>query len=277
MKHTRITSLRLALIVTLFVVLGESMAAAQLPGSTYDSVLYTTYQARIVTGNSATGAQTITLSAGSITLPNGRRVVPFSTSVPLTIEAGGAAPEVVTPSAVSGCYIGAASGVCTITATFSNVHGQGALVTTGDAGYAEAVLDAATNGGGAVYFTFDTGNLTLATGAATTTFAQTNFFPINAIILGVSGRVQTTITGACTGWSFGDTAAGRWIANNTGLTAGTSAVNTGPFWSTAIAVGTTGPQLAANKQLVVTCAGGNASAGVVRARVFGWTPVASAN
>ena len=117
---------------------------------------------RIHQGNNAAGAATITLSSGSVRLQDGRTIVPFSAggyniegqpgpfpAIPITVGAG-ATKETVTPTAVSGCYIGAPQGSCSITATFANAHGQGEVVTSGSAGIQEAINDAAFFGGGVV-------------------------------------------------------------------------------------------------------------------------------
>lgn len=118
---------------------------------------------RIFSGNtSGAGAATFALSSGSIRLPDGRTIVPFSAggintagnaqvmpAIPITIGSG-TTKETVTPTAVTGCYIGAPQGTCQITATFANAHGQGEVVTSGSLGIQEAINDAATFGGGIV-------------------------------------------------------------------------------------------------------------------------------
>lgn len=127
------------------------------------------------------------------------------------------------------------------------------------------------NGAAMVPFYSET-NVTLATGATTTAVGTATFIPALSIILGVTGRVTTTITSACTGWEIGDsTTAARFTANNTGLTAGTKATNTGAFLTTAIASATTGMYQAAAEALQITCAGGDPGAGAVRVSAFGFT------
>ena len=54
----------------------------------------------IVSGNAATGAQTVTLSFGRVTLPDGVSFMPLATNAPVTVGVGANA-EMVTPSAVS--------------------------------------------------------------------------------------------------------------------------------------------------------------------------------
>ena len=171
-----------------------------------------------------------------------------------------------------------------ITASFANLHGAFAPIRSGDNGYLEAVNDAGNNGGGMVYWIFDTGPLTLATGGATTTYVQSstqggppsNFFPIGAFVDGVTGRVETAITGCTGGWEIGDgTTAARWTLTNTTLALGTTSTHTGAAWTTGIAVVATGDTMAANKSLVITCTTANASAGAVKVRAFGRTPVAA--
>ena len=117
---------------------------------------------RIFSGNNAAGAATITLSQASVRLPDGRTIVPFSSggqnilgqpqampAIPIQVGAGSTL-ETVTPTAVSGCYVGAPQGSCQITATFANAHGQGEVVTSGSDGIQEAINDAAFWGGGVV-------------------------------------------------------------------------------------------------------------------------------
>lgn len=112
--------------------------------------------------NNAAGAATIALYQGSVRLADGRTIVPFSAggfniqgqpgafpAIPITVGAG-ATKETVTPTAVSGCYVGAPQGSCKITATFSNAHGQGETVQSGSLGIQEAINDAAYFGGGIV-------------------------------------------------------------------------------------------------------------------------------
>jgi hypothetical protein len=112
--------------------------------------------------NIPAGAGTISLQQGSVKLSDGRTVVPFSAggfnilgqpgpfpAIPIYVGAG-ATRELVTPTAVSGCYVGAPQGNCKITATFANAHGQGEVVTSGSFGIQEAVNDAAFWGGGVV-------------------------------------------------------------------------------------------------------------------------------
>lgn len=113
--------------------------------------------------NNPAGAATITLHQGSVRLADGRSIVPWTAggfnilgepgpypAIPITVGAG-TTKETVTPTAVSGCFIGAPNDIsCKITATFANAHGTGEVVTTGSAGIDEAALDAAFWGGGVV-------------------------------------------------------------------------------------------------------------------------------
>lgn len=116
------------------------------------------------------------------------------------------------------------------------------------------------------------GATTLGTGATTTTTGQ-SCLPANSIIDAVVARVTTTITGSCTGWELGDgTTAARFTANNTGLTSGsTSVAYSGTAWTTGIASTTTGMVQGSTHAIVVTCAGGNPSAGAIRIIVYSHT------
>jgi hypothetical protein len=110
--------------------------------------------AQIYTGNAATGSSTITVRGGYIVLRDGRGVVPFAVGVPFVVN--DATPELVTPTAVSGCYKSQGMNqdgilvTCTVTASFSFVHGAGAGLLSGSGGLAEAAQDAFNWGGGIV-------------------------------------------------------------------------------------------------------------------------------
>lgn len=188
----------------------------------------------IVGGNSATGSQSITLSAGSVKLQDGRAVVPFAVGVPLTIN--DASQETVTITAVSNCTPSGtvpdienpAAYLCTITATFANTHGAGALVTSGDNGILEAFNDAGNSGGGFVFWSQDCGTVTLSTGGASTTTTCT--IPKTFGDAGASVYVKTTVTTAAS-YSIGLTGStAAFVTSCTSLTAGTncSQFQTGP-------------------------------------------------
>lgn len=101
----------------------------------------------ISTGNTTTGSATITLQWGSVTLQDGRELAPFAVGTPITVGTGSTV-ETVTPTSVSSCSIGRSSNAyqtCSITASFSNVHGTGEPVSSGTAGLQEAINDAFLN------------------------------------------------------------------------------------------------------------------------------------
>jgi hypothetical protein len=105
----------------------------------------------VVLGTSASGAGTVTVNKPTITLGgnpvNGRSVSVYNTNAPISIGNGSNA-ETVTPSAVSNVFPG---GTTQITATFSNIHGSGCLITSGTVGLQEAINDCVNrSGGGAV-------------------------------------------------------------------------------------------------------------------------------
>jgi hypothetical protein len=106
--------------------------------------------AKVEGGNSVTGSSTISVYVGYISLPDGRKIVPFSVFAPITIG-GQSNQETVTPTAVSGCQPVDTSGAqCNITASFSNLHYRGDPIASGSAGLQEAIDDAANAGGGIV-------------------------------------------------------------------------------------------------------------------------------
>lgn len=112
------------------------------------------FSAAVYQGNAATGSASITIRGGYIVLPDGRSIVPYAVGVPIVVS--DASPELITPTAVSGCYNSkgqnqdGATVTCTVTATFTATHGQGASILSATGGAAEAANDASNWGGGVV-------------------------------------------------------------------------------------------------------------------------------
>ena len=100
----------------------------------------------ITGGPYASGVQTITIAFGYVTAGDGTSFCPLATNALINVGAGSSI-ETVTPSAVScsGAY-----NSTTITANFSNVHGQGEIVTSATYGLQEAIDIQASAGGGLV-------------------------------------------------------------------------------------------------------------------------------
>lgn len=141
-----------SVVASLLLLAGVSLAQTQSTSREaghFTAAAYGQWQTRVAIGNSSTGAATITVYSASISLPDGRVIMPFSVTAPLLIDAGSNA-ETVTPTAVSNCSINGPVSTCQITATFSNTHGQGALVQSGTFGLQEAINDAFSAGGGLV-------------------------------------------------------------------------------------------------------------------------------
>lgn len=239
----------------------------------YSSPAYNYQGLRIIGGGSTgTGAYSIQLATGAITLPDFRRVNIFSNTIIPSITVGsGTLQETVTPSSVSGCTgvnVPIAQGAispCTITATFSNAHGVGELVSSGDQGIVEASNDAANNGGGLVYWQSDCPGVTLSTSATTTT--TTCFVPQSYVSATASVYVTTTITTSAN-YSIGTAShTATMVATCTSLTAG---LNCSQFMVSPAAVNGGTAQTA----LLVT-ANANAGAGVIHLRAFGYTSIAS--
>lgn len=92
------------------------------------------------------GSQTITVDRCTVVAGNGIGVnfVPWAVNVPITIVDSNS--ETVTPTAVVTPSAGSTTG-CSVTATFSNSHGAGATITSGDGGLGEAIVYAGSNGG----------------------------------------------------------------------------------------------------------------------------------
>lgn len=217
-------------------------------------------------GSTAGGTYSITLYQPAITLPDGRRVAIFgnTTLPPITIGSG-ATRETVTPSSASGCNQintnAASQGTCQLTATFTNAHGRGDIITSGDEGWQEAMNDASNNGGGSVYWRIPCGIITLSNASATTT--TTCNVPKTFITAGVSVFVTTTITTSAS-YSLGITShTTTFMSACTALTAGTDC---GQFIPSPVSLaGGTGMGA-----LLVT-ANATAGAGAARITVWGYT------
>ena len=102
----------------------------------------------VLSGNAAAGTSAITLDYGVTFTFDGRSFNPPNTNAPITIGSGTNA-ETVTPSAVTNNSPGV-YGSTSITATFSNAHGNGDIVSSGTFGLHEAINYAASKGGGQV-------------------------------------------------------------------------------------------------------------------------------
>lgn len=247
-------------------------------GAIFYAPCYATYQAQILSGNSASGSQTIIVfdaagGQGGVPLADGSTLplaVFFNTNTPITINDNNA--ETVTPSSVSlgpcpSGFIGVGNVVqCAfVTATFSNTHGGSALVYSGDSGIEEAITDAGNQGGGDVYWQVDTGIVVLSTGGLTTTTSTK--VPTTYYAGGASARVTTTITTSAN-WSVGVSGAtASFCASNATLTAGTTCTQAAPAL-----VGTGSTALTA---LLFTMGTSNPGAGALKSRVWGYTPVSA--
>ena len=191
--------------------------------------------------NNPAGTATIVLHSGQVRLQDGRTIVPFSAggqnilgnpgptaapAIPIYVGAG-TTRELVTPTAVSGCYIGAPQDIsCKITAVFANAHGTGELVTSGSFGIQEAINDAAFWGGGVV--AVDPSENFYAGGAATITAAMAAANEVPGVCL------EDDRTGQPTLWEplAGPTALGT-PATLTAVTALPSTAPVGTFTATA--------------------------------------------
>lgn len=228
----------------------------------------------IFTGITATGSQTLTMLSSVATTPDGIQFIPFVVNGKITVGTG-STQETVTVTAVSGASLnvlptGGAIGTCSVTATFSNTHAAGELVSSGDNGIMEALNFASSNGGGQVKWLVDCGIITLSTSGATTT--STSFVPNLYYNQGCSARVTTTITTA-TDWAVG--AVGKTTSFSTAnatMTAGTTAFTTQASPAQNLTTGATANGLTA---VLITCTG-TAGAGAIRVKVWGWTPAEAA-
>lgn len=273
-KLVGISGLFLALVLASVVpAMGQEKGNASLShvGGVFVSNVYAKATPNVVFAGPVASASpaTLQLVSPTVTLPDGRTLVPYYVGEVVTVGTGASA-ENVTLTAVSGCYLGAAPGSCQISGNTSNAHGVGDKVTSGTNGVGEAVNDAGNQGGGLVYWENDGGTVTLSTTGATTTVC-TACIPVNGIVLGVVARVTTTITTCTGGWELGDgTTATRFTAANTTLTAGTvSAANLQT--TSGVASTTTGMlNITSAKNIVNTCVTANAGAGAVHVKAFGY-------
>ncbi len=144
--------------ISVFALLGSSLfAMAQTapyppafqdsrPGGRYLAAQYNNWSMRVWSWPGGTGALTFTTAGSTVDLGDGRKIQPFSTTAKICVDS-----ECVTPSAVSGCYLGSSvPGLCSITATFSNAHSNASYITSGTEGLQEAIIDANAGGGGTV-------------------------------------------------------------------------------------------------------------------------------
>lgn len=247
----------------------------------YFAQSYATYSARILNTLTGTGSQTYIVGPPT-PLADGTSfaynpAILFNTNTPLLFS--DASSEIVTPTAVSigNCPTSVTTGgpsggaVCvSITASFSNTHGQGSLVVSGDSGIQEAMTDAGNNGGGLVYFQTDVPATTLNTGGLTTT--TTYYAPKQFMSFGATAKVTTTITTSAN-WAVGisGTTAAFCTANST-LTAGTTCTanqNAPAQVGSGTAQGVTA--------ILFTMGTSNAGAGAIKARVWGYAPVQATN
>jgi hypothetical protein len=163
MKYTRIFALPLLLAALAFGAMAQvtpnllftsNPENVTLSSGLFLANAYSYAGASLYSGNAATGSASITIRGGYVVLNDGRSVMPFAVGVPLVIS--DAQAEMITPTAVSGCYRTQGMNqdgitvTCTITASFTYLHGIGAQMQSATNGLAEAALDAFNWGGGQV-------------------------------------------------------------------------------------------------------------------------------
>lgn len=103
---------------------------------------------QVISGPNATGSGTLVLAFGATQTSDGIMVSPLNTNASI-IVGGDSGMETVTPSAVS-ASTPLVYGSSTVTATFSNLHGNGDSIRSGTVGLQEALNAASAYGGGAV-------------------------------------------------------------------------------------------------------------------------------
>lgn len=180
-------------------------------------------------GSIASGSGvSISLRDPVVRLADGRTIIPFYPGVRVTLGAG-AAQETDAITSVTGCYLSAQSGSCTIVVTTTNQHGNGEPVTSGSLGLDEAIVDAASGGNGLANPSSDTvggevdvdAGWTLMGGTSTLIRATTETFP--------SVVIKDARTGATQYWTVQEGA--TVLAAPTVLTAVTALPSTTPAGS----------------------------------------------
>ncbi|HXX16120.1 MAG TPA: hypothetical protein VEJ47_14560 [Candidatus Eremiobacteraceae bacterium] len=190
----------------------------------FDSTKYSAWGAFILSGNAATGSQTITACPAMLALPDGRVIQPMAPAngvyPPITIDA-----QTPTGYSLVSPQSGTGNVPCaSLTATFANLHSPSyatSQVISGDQGVQEAINDASLNGGGLVFWQIDPGAVTLSTGGQSTSLGSVKI-PTRSVVTSATARVTTTITGCTGGWSLGYSTGTEFGSANTTLTAGTT-------------------------------------------------------
>jgi hypothetical protein len=235
-------------------------------GGVYVARNYSFWSMQINNPNSVPAASpaSFILRQGSFTMPDGRVMIPFVGEI-VNIGAG-TTQELVTLTAVSGCFQNAPVDSCSISGNTVNAHGRGDQITSGTNGIGEALGDAANNGGGSVYWEVDCGVGTVISGGATTTIATCKA-PQAFTNFGSSVFVNTTVTTA-TSYSVGIVgAATAFVTSCTALTAGT---NCSQFVS---APGKTA--IGSGFASVLITPSTTPGAGAIHVKVWGWTAAQS--
>lgn len=146
--------------------LPQNASAVAHQGGTYYAAGFFSAEGRVLSGNTSTGSQSIIIApnggggSGIIQLADGTSVplaVLFNVTNPLLVDYGQVNQETVTPTAVSigscpagNLGVGGTIQCATITASFSNTHGQSAVVRDGGFGVGMAASFANNIGGGEI-------------------------------------------------------------------------------------------------------------------------------
>lgn len=114
----------------------------------YVAASYGQWQTTAFAGNGATGSSSMIMRDGFVVLADGTTFNPYFINERLLIDLGTSISETVTITAVSNCGVGVQQNSCTITASFTNLHGGSANVRSGSFGLDEALNQAQTGIGG---------------------------------------------------------------------------------------------------------------------------------
>ncbi len=203
MKRLSALVILAAIAISAIVVTGQGINTLAQSSATRSVGLYSAYNYSRWTVPVASGPvaaaspATFTLVRGTVTLPDGRTIVPFFVNDIVNIGSG-ANQEAVTITAVNNCYLGAPLNSCTISGNTSNSHGQGDLVASGTFGLYEAVNDAHVNNGGVASIDGSFGGTSANIINARALFSNAGVLNGRVGVLNFSEQLIAVGTGTCT-------------------------------------------------------------------------------
>jgi hypothetical protein len=266
----------LLLVVSAFPAFGQ--AALSQIGPNFYSAQFNSWRIPIDVGTAASGAGTLTLYTGMVALPDGRTFSPLSVNARINVNDGANSEAGLTVTAASGCGIGQLADSCQITATFANVHGRGATITSGSSGLDEAASAANSFGGGVVILDGSFGGTTATITAApwlaafpkviigdqrTGAFSYWRAAPGLTAIAAPAALTATTITTAITGGSIATATTPRFTVTAVDFFGGETAAS-----ADAAAAATLVDGAGSTNSYTITAAGVPVGTGIVGYRLY---------